>query len=155
VLTPKSLLRADAAKSSREEIRAGIFNVLLEDPEAVQKPRKLIFCSGKVAYDLFEYRRKNEIKDVMIIRLEQLYPFPFDQVTKLLNHHKDAKQIVWVQEEPRNMGGWNFVLERFQRVMPKSKRIEYAGRLPSASPAAGSFQLHHVESELFIRQAFA
>jgi 2-oxoglutarate dehydrogenase E1 component len=154
VLTPKSLLRADQAKSSRKELLEGAFQVILEDTNPPKKVNRIIFCSGKVYYELDAYRQKNKVEDTLILRFEQLYPFPFDQVEKINSTYKDAKKLIWVQEEPRNMGAWNFVLERFQKVLPKSKRLEFAGRLPSASPAAGSFQLHVAEQELLIRQAF-
>jgi len=154
VLTPKSLLRADSIKSSRDELLDGSFQVILEDPKPPSKVEKVIFCSGKIAHDLFNYRHKKGIKNTTIIRLEQLYPFPFDQVKKILGKYKDTKNFLWVQEEPRNMGPWNFVLERFQKILPKSKTIEFVGRLPSASPAAGSFQLHLAEQELMFRQVF-
>ena len=90
----------------------------------------------------------------MILRLEQLYPFPFDQVKDILSRHKNVKKLLWVQEEPRNMGTWNFVLDRFQKVLPANSHIHYVGRLPSASPAAGSFQMHLAEQKLLLRQAF-
>lgn len=154
VLTPKSLLRADAIKSRRDELLDGSFEVILEDPDPPSKVDKVIFCSGKIAHDLFIYRKEKEIKNTIIIRLEQLYPFPFDQVQKILIKYKETKNLLWVQEEPRNMGPWNFVLERFQKILPKSKTIDFVGRLPSASPAAGSFQLHLAEQELMLRQIF-
>jgi len=154
VLTPKSLLRAESIKSSREDLLNGSFQVILDDPDPPSKIEKVIFCSGKIAHELFSYRKDKQIKNTTIIRLEQLYPFPFDQMKKILNKYKDVKKIYWVQEEPRNMGPWNFVLERFQKVLPKSKTIDFIGRLPSASPAAGSFQLHLAEQELMLRQAF-
>ena len=154
VLTPKSLLRAGSIKSSREDLMKGSFQVLLGDPDSPSKVEKLIFCSGKIAHELFSYRKDKKIKNTTIIRIEQLYPFPFDQVKKILNQHKDVKNFYWVQEEPRNMGPWNFVLERFQKILPKPRTIDCVGRLPSASPAAGSFQLHLAEQELLLRQAF-
>jgi 2-oxoglutarate dehydrogenase E1 component len=154
VLTPKSLLRADVIKGSREELVKGAFQVVLSDPETPAKVERIIFCMGKIAHELMAYRKKNKIEDTQIIRIEQLYPFPFDQVQKIINQHKNVKNILWVQEEPRNMGAWNFVLERFQKVLPKSRQIEFVGRLPSASPAAGSYQLHLAEQDLLIRQAF-
>ena len=95
-----------------------------------------------------------KINNSLIIRLEQLYPFPFDQVKHILSKFKEVKNILWVQEEPRNMGPWNFVLERFQKILPKTKSINFVGRLPSASPAAGSFQLHLAEQELMLKQVF-
>jgi 2-oxoglutarate dehydrogenase E1 component len=154
ILTPKSLLRADVAKSTREEILNGSFQVLLPDKAPPQKVKRIIFCTGKIYHELSDERRKKKIADTLILRLEQLYPFPFDQVSEIFKQYKDVKDIRWVQEEPRNMGAWNFALERFQKILPKSKQINFIGRLPSASPAAGSFQMHLAEHELLLRQAF-
>ena len=108
---------------------------------------------GKVYYDLLEYRDKKKIKDTHLIRLEQLYPFPFDQATTIFKKYSKTKDIRWVQEEPRNMGAWNFALERIQKILPKSCKLNYVGRLPSASPAAGVYQMHLAEKDLFLRQA--
>jgi 2-oxoglutarate dehydrogenase E1 component len=154
ILTPKSLLRADSIKSTRAELEKGAFEVILPDIEPPKSVDRVIFCSGKIAHELFDYRKQNQIKNTMIIRLEQLYPFPFDQIKKTLTEFKDARQLRWVQEEPRNMGTWNFVLDRFQKILPKNRQIEYVGRLPSASPAAGSYQMHLAEHNLLLRQAF-
>jgi 2-oxoglutarate dehydrogenase E1 component len=154
ILTPKSLLRAESIKCSRDDLLNGSFQVILDDPDPPEKVEKVIFCSGKIAHELFNLRKKNEVKTTIILRLEELYPFPFDQVKKILTKYKDCKKLYWVQEEPRNMGPWNFVLERFQKILPKSKTIQFVGRLPSASPAAGSFQMDLAEQELLLRQAF-
>ena len=154
VLTPKSLLRADAAKCSREDILNGNFQVIIEDPEPPADPAKCILCTGKVAYDLFEQRRKKEIKDTVIIRIEELYPFPFDQMKQLLKKYSKIKDIRWVQEEPRNMGAWTFILPRLREVLNTSHKLRFVGRLPSASPAAGVNQMHLAEQELIMRQAF-
>jgi 2-oxoglutarate dehydrogenase E1 component len=154
ILTPKSLLRADVAKNSRDDILKGSFQVVLPDTDPPKEVKRLIFCSGKIYHELSEQRKNKSIGGTLIIRLEQLYPFPFDQVSEIFNQYKDVKDIRWVQEEPRNMGAWNFALERFQKVLPKSKQIQFVGRLPSASPAAGSFQMHLAENELLMRQAF-
>jgi 2-oxoglutarate dehydrogenase E1 component len=154
ILTPKSLLRADVAKSSRKEILDGAFQVLLPDLDPPKTVKRILFCSGKIYYELAEQRKKRKIDDILIIRLEQLYPFPFDQVSEIFKKYKDVKDIRWVQEEPRNMGAWNYALERFQKILPKTKQINFVGRLPSASPAAGSFQMHLAEYELMMKQVF-
>jgi 2-oxoglutarate dehydrogenase E1 component len=155
VLTPKSLLRADVAKSSKQDFLEGGFNVLLEEPNPPEKVNRLIFCSGKVAFDLIRYRDEKAIHDTAIIRLEQLYPFPFDQISALFDKYPDAKDIRWVQEEPRNMGAWNFTLARFREIIRPDQKLNYIGRLPSGSPASGSFKVHEAEQNLLVRQAFA
>jgi 2-oxoglutarate dehydrogenase E1 component len=120
-----------------------------ENPLVILTPKSL-----KIYYELSERRKKKKITNTLILRLEQLYPFPFDQVSEIFKQYKDVNDIRWVQEEPRNMGAWNFALERFQKILPKSKQIHFIGRLPSASPAAGSYQMHLAENELLLRQAF-
>ncbi len=155
VLTPKSLLRADVAKCGKPDIVDGHFNVILEDPEPPADPAKIIFCTGKVVYDLFEYRKREQIGDALIVRIEQLYPFPFDQIGALLKNYSKVKDIRWVQEEPRNMGAWAFILPRMQEVLSARHKLNFVGRLPSASPAAGVYQMHLAEMELIMRQAFA
>jgi 2-oxoglutarate dehydrogenase E1 component len=155
VLTPKSLLRAEDAKSSKQELLKGYFQVIIDDPQPLKKVNKILLCSGKIAFDLMNYRTKEKIEDVVIIRLEQLYPFPFDQLSKIFNKYKDANDVRWVQEEPRNMGAWNFVLARLREVLQKKHKLKYVGRLPSGSPATGSFQVHLQEQTLLIKQAFS
>jgi len=154
ILTPKSFLRADVAKSKQNEILKGEFQVLLQDADPPKHVKRILFCTGKIYHELSDERKKAKITDTLIIRLEQLYPFPFDQVSALFSQYKDVKDIRWVQEEPRNMGAWNFALERFQKILPKDKQINFVGRLPSASPAAGSFQMHLAEHNLLFRQVF-
>jgi 2-oxoglutarate dehydrogenase complex dehydrogenase (E1) component-like enzyme len=129
--------------------------VVIDDPLPPLNPAKIIMCSGKIAYELMNKRKDKKIKDTVIIRLEQLYPFPFDQLSALLKKYHSAKVIRWVQEEPRNMGGWNFTLARMREILPKNRSLEYVGRLPSASPATGIQQMHTTELELMLRQAFA
>ncbi|KPL14747.1 MAG: alpha-ketoglutarate decarboxylase [Bacteroides sp. SM23_62] len=154
VLTPKSLLRADVAKSTKQELIEGSFQVLIEDSNPPENPKKLVLCCGKIAYELVEYRKKNKLNDTLIVRLEQLYPFPFEQLTEIFQRYPAAKDIRWVQEEPRNMGSWNFALARIREIIPKTFKLKYVGRLPSASPAAGAYNLHVAEQELLLKQAF-
>jgi 2-oxoglutarate dehydrogenase E1 component len=154
ILTPKSLLRADVVKCSQDELINGAFQVVLPDLEPPKQVNRIIFCTGKIFYELNDLRKMKKINDTMIIRLEQLYPFPFDQVSDILSQYKSVKDIRWVQEEPRNMGAWNFALERFQKILPETKHISFIGRLPSASPAAGSYQMHLAEHDLLLRQVF-
>jgi len=154
ILTPKSLLRAEVAKCKREDLTNGSFQVILEDPDPPQSPNRIILCSGKIAFDLIDYRAKHKIKDTLIIRLEQLYPFPFDQLSQLLKSYSSVKDIRWIQEEPRNMGGWTFTLARLRELLPRIKELKYVDRLPSASPATGIYQMHVAELELMLRQAF-
>ncbi|MGH7455373.1 MAG: hypothetical protein ACRENG_28730, partial [bacterium] len=154
VMTPKSLLRSPAAKSLAAEFVDGGFQILLDDPASPQNPQRLLLCSGKVYYDLMDYRRQNNVNDTVIIRLEQLYPFPFEGLREILQRYPAATDWRWVQEEPRNMGAWSFVQTRLKYVLTPSHHLTYIGRVPSASPATGSARVHQLEQERLVRQAF-
>jgi 2-oxoglutarate decarboxylase len=155
VLTPKSLLRAEVAKCKKADLMQGGFQVLIDDSRQIKNPDKLILCAGKVAFDLQHYCQEHKIKDTIIVRLEQFYPFPFDQLTEILKRYPGLTSIRWVQEEPRNMGGWNFILARLQEILSKSHQLKFIGRLPSASPATGIYRLHLAEQAILLKQAFA
>jgi 2-oxoglutarate dehydrogenase E1 component len=154
VMTPKSLLRLPAAKSPTAEFAEGGFQILLDDPAPPPNPHRLLLCSGKVYYDLTDYRRQNNVNESVIVRLEQLYPFPFKEFKELLQRYPNATEFRWVQEEPRNMGAWSFVQTRLKYVLTPSHRLTYVGRVPSASPATGSARVHQLEQERLVRQAF-
>lgn len=154
VMTPKSLLRSSAAKSAADDFTQGGFQILLADPQPPANPQRLLLCSGKVSYDLMDFRAQNHIADTIIVRLEQLYPFPFEGLRELLQRYPNAMDFRWVQEEPRNMGAWSFVQTRLKYVLTPSHRLTYVGRVPSASPATGSARVHQLEQERLVRQAF-
>jgi 2-oxoglutarate dehydrogenase complex dehydrogenase (E1) component-like enzyme len=126
---------------------------LLDDPNPPANPKRLLLCSGKVCYDLMDYRRQNGIEDTLIVRLEQLYPFPFDGLREILRRYPSASDWRWVQEEPRNMGAWSFAQSRLKYVLTPGHRLTYVGRAPSASPATGSGRVHQLEQERLVRQA--
>jgi 2-oxoglutarate dehydrogenase complex dehydrogenase (E1) component-like enzyme len=153
-MTPKSLLRSPAAKSAAADFTEGGFHILLDDPHPPANPQRFLLCSGKVSYDLLDYRRQRHIDDTVIVRLEQLYPFPFEALRELLQRYPNATDFRWVQEEPRNMGGWSFVQTRLKYVLTPSHRLAYVGRVPSGSPATGSARVHQLEQERLVRQAF-
>ncbi len=171
LMTPKSLLRHKKAVSSLSEISEGssFHRVLHDDSErrpdvaglklvSDDKIRRVILCSGKVYYDLLEDREKKQIKDVYLMRLEQFYPWPMKSLMTELGRFKNA-ELVWCQEEPKNMGGWTFVepwLElTLERLSVKAKRARYVGRPASASTAAGQMSRHLKELETFLNEAFA
>ncbi|MBP2160115.1 MULTISPECIES: 2-oxoglutarate dehydrogenase E1 component [Asticcacaulis] len=171
LMTPKSLLRHKKAISSLSEIAEGssFHRVLHDDAErkpemagvklvADDKIRRVILCSGKVYYDLLEDREKKGIKDVYLMRLEQFYPWPMKSLMTELGRFANA-ELVWCQEEPKNMGGWSFVdpwLElTLERLKIKAKRARYVGRPASASTAAGQMSRHLKELETFLNEAFA
>jgi len=121
----------------------------LDDPTASAKDvKRIVLCSGKIYYDLAEVQQKKKIKDAAIVRLEQLHPFPEKQLKAVLKKYKDAK-LVWVQEEPANMGCLSYIL----RMMPKYE-LEIVSRKASASPATGYSKVHKVEQEKIVNKAF-
>jgi 2-oxoglutarate dehydrogenase E1 component len=148
VMSPKSLLRHPAVISPIKDFTDGAFNEVLDDPNAVAKDvKRVVMCSGKIFYDLQEVQQKKKIKEVALVRLEQLHPWPEKQLKTVLKKYKDAK-LVWAQEEPANMGYVGYV----QRMMPKQD-VEMISRKASASPATGYSKVHKAEQEKIINQA--
>jgi multifunctional 2-oxoglutarate metabolism enzyme len=155
IMTPKSLLRHSKVVSSIEELATGTFHEVLDDGSISDAAtvKRIIFCSGKIYYELLELRDKEERSDIAIVRLEQFYPFPDESLLSALEKYSEAESVVWCQEEPRNMGGWSFVKPRFDELLKDGLKLEYAGRVASASPATGSTQIHNAEQELLLREA--
>ena len=150
VMSPKSLLRHPKAVSPLDEFTSGNFQEVIGDDNVTAKSvKKVILCSGKVYYDLLERKEKDKRKDIALIRIEQIQPFPANQVNKILDKYKNAEYF-WLQEEPENMGYWNFV----QRVY-KEKDLTLISRKASASPATGYAKVHAQEQEEIINKAFA
>ncbi|HEX7006433.1 MAG TPA: 2-oxoglutarate dehydrogenase E1 component [Alphaproteobacteria bacterium] len=160
VMTPKSLLRHKLAVSRLDEMGPGtsFHRVLWDGAKLVDdaRIRRIILCSGKVYYDLFEERQKRGIDDIYILRLEQLYPFPSDALSEELKRFPNA-DYVWCQEEPKNMGAWFFVAPRLEEVLvdigAKVTRAIYTGRPEAASPATGSYHRHVLEQEALVDEA--
>eukprot|EP00871_Galdieria_phlegrea_P003332 jgi/Galph1/39/GphlegSOOS_G4802.1 len=161
LMTPKSLLRHPACTSSLEDFSAGkLFQRVLseksDDLVADDKIRRVLFCSGKVYYELFEAREKNQIKDIAIVRVEQLAPFPFDRVAAELGKYPNA-EVVWCQEESKNMGAWFYVKPRMETTIRELERsgrqVSYIGRPPSASPATGLPKVHEEEQRKVVQEA--
>ena len=151
VFTPKSLLRDKRAASPVEALAGGRFLELITDGVAERaEVKRVLLCTGKVYYELEAHRVASGVTDTAILRLEQLYPFPKDTLVTELERYGDAA-TVWVQEEPRNMGAWSFVLQRF---LDLNRRIEYAGRPETSSPATGSYKRHAAEQDLVVQRAF-
>jgi 2-oxoglutarate dehydrogenase E1 component len=154
IMTPKSLLRHPQAISSIEHLTSGAFNEVITDTSVESsKVKRLLFCSGKVYYDLLDARNKQNKTDIAIVRVEQLYPFPTERIQATLNYFKAAKEFIWVQEEPQNMGAWTYISDEFDDAFGKSVSLKYVGRKKSASPAAGHLKVHLKEQEEFINSA--
>lgn len=155
VMTPKSLLRSESARSPVKDFTNGTFQLLIDDHDPPAKPTKLLFCSGKLYYDLLAFREKTKNKDTAIVRMEQLYPFPYGPLREIIKKYSTALDIRWVQEEPRNMGAWYFILARMWNVIPETCSFTYVSRFSSASPATGSARVHAVEQEHLVKKAFS
>ena len=160
IMTPKSLLRHPMAKSTaRDFIGESHFMRILSDPKAPadEDVKRLVLCSGKVAYDLIEARNASKKKDVSIVRLEQLYPFPGEPLAIRLSRMPNLKEVVWCQEEPRNNGAWSFAGPLIETALEESgcpvERVTYAGRAVSASPATGLAKRHEAEQAALIAEA--
>jgi 2-oxoglutarate dehydrogenase E1 component len=170
MMTPKSLLRHKKAVSRLTDMAEGssFHRVLHDDAErkinttielvAPEKIRRVVLCSGKVYYDLLDAREERGINDVYLMRLEQFYPWPVKSLSTELSRFPNA-ELVWCQEEPKNMGGWTFVdpwLElTLDRLKIRAKRARYVGRPASASTAAGQMSRHQKELQTFLADAFA
>jgi 2-oxoglutarate dehydrogenase E1 component len=157
VMTPKSLLRARQARSPVAEFAQGAWREVLDD-EAVNREEvcRLVLCSGKVAYDAMA--RRDRISEaggapIAVARVEQLYPWPERQITGLLAAYPGATEVVWLQEEPENMGAWSFVHGRLHRLLGTRYQLRHVSRAPSGSPATGSGAIHQLEHEDLLEQS--
>ena len=152
LMTPKSLLRDPRCTSSLEEITNGGFNEIIPDSKSNSGAKRIIFCTGKVYFDLEEYRENNNIDNTAIIRIEQHYPLHSSKLIDAVKNHPEADRFVWCQEESENMGAWFFMESRLRRLL--NHEIIYAGREASASPATGSRAIHQLEQTKLIKEAF-
>ncbi|HOM15520.1 MAG TPA: 2-oxoglutarate dehydrogenase E1 component, partial [Rubrivivax sp.] len=157
ILTPKSLLRAKDATSPLAEFTKGEFRTVIgasRDEVDVDKVKRVIACSGKVAYDLIRRRDEKKAWDVAIVRVEQLYPFPHKAFAAELKRYPNATEIVWCQDEPQNQGAWFYVQHYVHENMLDGQKLGYAGRPASASPAVGYAHLHQEQLKALLDQAF-
>jgi 2-oxoglutarate dehydrogenase E1 component len=159
VFTPKSLLRHPKAASHVAEFTEGGFHEVIDDPITRARPddvQRVLACTGKVYYDLMEERAKrypDREHEIAIVRVEQLYPWPESQLTRVFGRYANAERRIWVQEEPRNMGAWTFVRDRLQTIIGDKTRLEFAGREEAASPAAGSPRVHRAQLQALLEEA--
>ncbi len=156
LMTPKSLLRLPEAKSPKAEFIKGSFREIIDDETVSNKNdiKKLLLTSGKVYYDLIKYRSDKKVKDTAIVRIEQFYPYKSDQVKEILGSYLNAKKVVWVQEEPRNMGAWNFLYPRLSEDLSEEQKLSYSGRPEGASPAVGSAKISGQQQKDLVENAF-
>lgn len=156
VMSPKSLLRHKLATSTLEDLTEGYFHEVIDEIDDIKAKdvERVVLCSGKVYYDLLEERRRREQTNVALVRVEQLYPFPTEEVTKLLRkRYSGAKQVVWCQEEPMNQGAWYSSQHHFRACMRQDQSLEFAGRPASSSPAVGLPSLHAQQQQQLVDDA--
>ncbi|MGE0311543.1 MAG: 2-oxoglutarate dehydrogenase E1 component [Lautropia sp.] len=154
LLTPKSLLRNKDAVSNLDELADGRFHTVLGDDAVEPKDvKRIVFCSGKVYYDLLAERRAREIDDIALVRLEQLYPFPHKAFEAEVKRYPGATQVVWCQDEPQNQGYWFFVQHHIEEALKAGQKLAYAGRPPSASPAVGYYDKHYAQQKDLLEAA--
>ncbi len=155
VMTPKSLLRHKLAVTPLAELVGGEFQTVIDeiDPIDAAAVQRVVFCSGKVYFDLLEQRRTDGLTNVALIRLEQLYPFPTEGYEAVLERYANAHEIVWCQEEPQNQGAWYQIRHRLQERLSNRDAVFYAGRPSAAAPATGIHQLHVEQQQRLVRTA--
>jgi 2-oxoglutarate dehydrogenase E1 component len=159
VMSPKSLLRHKQAVSTMEELAEGSFQTVIGETDQLAdntQVKRAVLCSGKVYYDLYNKREAEELENIAIIRLEQLYPFPADALSAELANYPNLETLVWCQDEPQNQGAWYSSQHHMRRVLSAQSAtayLEYAGREASASPAAGYMALHLAQQNKLINDA--
>lgn len=157
VMTPKSLLRHKLAVSQLQDFSKGEFLPVIAEVDNLAPPsiRRIVLCGGKIYYDLLERRREEKKYDVAIIRIEQLYPFPEQELQGVLSQYKNAKEIVWCQEEPKNQGAWYSSQHHMETCLQSGQSLKFVGRKPSSSPAVGYLHLHQEQQAALVSEALA
>jgi len=153
IMTPKSLLRHELSVSALEDLSRGAFARVIGEIDELPPAeiRRVVFCSGKVYFDLLRARRKEALRDVALVRLEQLYPFPVEEYQALINRYANLREVVWCQEEPQNQGAWYQIRHRLQEFVRRP--VLYAGRAPAAAPATGISKIHELEQPALVSAA--
>jgi 2-oxoglutarate dehydrogenase E1 component len=155
VMTPKSLLRHKMSVSDLGTLSTGSFQLIIPDRSDIdaKKTRRIVFCSGKVYYDLVEARQIHKMTDAAIVRIEQIYPFPVVDYARIIASYPNASDVVWCQEEPQNQGAWYQIRHRLQNPLSDDQQLYYAGRTESAAPASGIFKLHLQQQQALVEAA--
>ncbi|WWO95340.1 MAG: 2-oxoglutarate dehydrogenase E1 component [Candidatus Dasytiphilus stammeri] len=155
IISPKSLLRHHLATSTMNELANGVFQCILGESDQINllEVKRIIFCSGKIYYELLEQRRKNRQTDIMVLRIEQLYPFPNEMLKNMLQDYSHVKDFIWCQEEPMNQGAWSYIQPYILSVLPSGACLHYAGRMAAASTAVGHISVHQKQQQTIINNA--
>lgn len=156
VMTPKSMLRLSDARSKKSDFTSGTFKEILDDESVTDrnKIKKIVLTSGKIYYELKRYGVLHKIEDTAIVRIEQLYPYEEHAIKELLRSYEKANKVMWVQEEPRNMGAWNFLHQRLLDDLAEGQKLLYIGRPEQASPAVGSSKISNRQQQTIIEESF-
>jgi 2-oxoglutarate dehydrogenase E1 component len=155
IMSPKSLLRHKLSVSQLEDLAQGSFRNVIDEVDDIQQAKvtRVVFCSGKVYFDLLDSRRGDGLHNIAIVRVEQLYPFPAEEYAAIIKKYANAKEIVWCQEEPQNQGAWYQIRHRLQESLSKDHQLLYAGRAPAAAPATGIAQMHQEQQQALVDAA--
>jgi 2-oxoglutarate dehydrogenase E1 component len=155
LMTPKSLLRHELSVSVLQDFTRGGFHTVIGETDdlAAESVRRIVFCAGKVYFDLLKARRKEGLRDVALVRIEQLYPFPGEEYAAILSRYPNAREIVWCQEEPQNQGAWYQIRHRLQEFAGARREVLYAGRVSAAAPATGLIKVHEAEQQGIVQAA--
>jgi 2-oxoglutarate dehydrogenase E1 component len=156
IMSPKSLLRLPEASSSIAELAEGRFQEVIDERDAAIDPaqvERLIFCTGKIYYDLIAERKKRGINNVAVATVEQLYLYPVNEISNVLARYPNAREVGWAQEEPRNQGAWTYIENRLNSQLKSDQSLQYYGRMASPSPATGYFKVHQREQAAILDSA--
>jgi len=157
VLTPKGLLRNPKVASSLRDLSEGKWLPVIDDgmtDKQAKKVKRLILCTGKVYVDLISSELREKNNDIAIARVEQLYPLPEDEIQQTISRYSNVNEVIWLQEEPQNMGAWDFMFYNMRKMIGNKIPLHYIGRKRNSSPAEGSLSMHKVNQETLIQQAF-
>ena len=155
VMTPKSLLRNKASTSTLSELAGGGYQLIIDDARVSDKTRikRVVLCSGKVYYDLMEGLAETGQEDIAVVRVEQLYPIPHEELTATLKSYPSDCEVAWCQEEPQNQGAWYQTIHNLLAHKQEGQTLYYTGRPSAASPAVGYFSVHQEEQRIVVKEA--
>src|SRR5262249_33096201 len=158
IMTPKGLLRHPLSSSYLRDLAEGSFQTVIDDVRAHEHPeqiRRVVLCSGKIAIDLLAHESRVHNKELAIVRVEMLYPFHDEQIKQILGRYPQVSEVIWVQEEPHNMGAWNYLSPQLEKIVDRRVTIKVISRPDRASPAAGFWDLNTAEQEKIIADTFS